>query len=252
MTTLLSLPDDLLMKVFLRVANPNHNRPNERSDLSALPLTCRYFRDMFRGAVFFADFLANAFGSCGKAVCVAACYGKTEVVRNLCGRRLDNVNAVYALHGASRNGHVEVVRTLLEHGADAGADDNRLPLHVASKNGHVNVVRILLEHGADARGFTAMWLASKYGHVEVVRTLLEHGADNLYSGLLYACEHGHVEVVRLLLEHGADSGAYDNRALRLASQNGHVEVVRTLLEHGADAGADYNSALHVASQNGHV
>ena len=57
------------------------------------------------------------------------------------------------LFGASRNGHLEVARILLENGADAKAHDNkhRAPLHWVSKRGRVEVVRVLLKHGADAR-----------------------------------------------------------------------------------------------------
>ena len=48
---------------------------------------------------------------------------------------------------ASQEGHVDVVRVLLEQGAviDNADDDGYTPLYVASQEGHVDVVRMLLE-----------------------------------------------------------------------------------------------------------
>jgi ankyrin repeat protein len=57
------------------------------------------------------------------------------------------------LHLASRCGHIEVVETLLDHGANIEIQDNRgiRPLHsaVSSKRGDVDIVRLLLDRGAN-------------------------------------------------------------------------------------------------------
>ena len=55
-------------------------------------------------------------------------------------------------------------------------------LILASKNGHMDAVRYLLDKGADIimmgeNGETALIKASCYGHIDVVRCLLDSGAD---------------------------------------------------------------------------
>ncbi|KAJ7059432.1 hypothetical protein C8F01DRAFT_1370371 [Mycena amicta] len=184
-----------------------------------------------------------------------------------------------ALQAASDGGHLDVVRLLLEHGADVNMQGGHYgnALQAASHSGHLDVVRLLLEHGADVNmqgGHygNALQAASHSGHLDVVRLLLEHGADvNAQGGhygnalrrhygnaLQAASAGGHLDVVRLLLEHGADvnaqGGLYGN-ALQAASAGGHLDVVRLLLEHGADVnmqGGHYGNALQAASAGGHL
>jgi len=55
------------------------------------------------------------------------------------------------LHGVANLCRLEFCRMLLEHKAaiNIPRDDGETPLHAASRNGHTEVVRLLLEHGAD-------------------------------------------------------------------------------------------------------
>ena len=52
---------------------------------------------------------------------------------------------------AAQNGHLDVVRHLVEVGADKdkARDDGATPLYIAAENGHLDVVRHLVEVGAD-------------------------------------------------------------------------------------------------------
>ena len=189
----------------------------------------------------------------------AAFYGLLDVVRFLVIKYPQDVNVSgldydgTPLFGASRNGHAEVVRVLLENGADGKARDNknRTPLHWASKRGRVEVVQVLLEHGAHAKAQddsrrTPLHRASQRGHVEVAHVLLDHGADptaqdkKRRTPLHWSSKRGHVGVSRVLLNRGADVKAQDSNsrtALHRALERGHLEVARVLLEYGADTNA---------------
>jgi ankyrin repeat protein len=176
-----------------------------------------------------------------------------------------------ALHLAAFNGHVQVVKSLL----DANRKDVNIPddtgtyaLIWASLNGHKKIVQLLLEQGAnvDAQGGrygNALQAACYAGHYEIVQTLLEQGANVDARGGRYgnalqaACYAGHYEIVQTLLEQGANvdarGGRYGN-ALHAVCSAGHYKIVQILLEQEYHVKAQrehFGIALYAASENGH-
>ena len=92
------------------------------------------------------------------------------------------------------------------------------PLYTAAEQGHVEVVRALLEDGAitdvatEPRGFTPLYAAAANGYVAVVNTLVQGGADvnqeesrHGATPLYIAAQNGHVQVVEILLRAGGDT-----------------------------------------------
>jgi len=213
----------------------------------------------------------------GTSLHYAAICGFHTMVKHLVTEHPQDVNACAfhkmstPLHWASYSGHVNVVRYLLEHGANVTAqcEDGSMPLHWASKKGRVTVIRVLLQHKADANAqdknkSTPLHRASRRGHVDSVWIFLEHGVDataqdkNGWTPLHCAAFEGHAEVTHVLLRHGVDTSMRDRDGrtpLHHASSEGNLEVTRVFLEHCVYALAQDNNGrtpLHRASFRGHV
>lgn len=64
-----------------------------------------------------------------------------------------------ALHDAALKGHIDIVRLLLDNGAEidirSGVTDLDTPLIDAASHGHVDIVKLLLDRGADPRIYNA-------------------------------------------------------------------------------------------------
>ena len=152
-----------------------------------------------------------------------------------------------SLHYAASWGLYPIVEFLIiEHSQDVcsrDSIDNATPLHLASRNGHLKAACKLIEHGADATaqnndGETPLHLALQRRKADVARMLIERGADltarnNDWETPLYlALREGQVDVARLLIERGVDLTARDDGGwtpLRLALEKGQIFITRMLM-----------------------
>jgi uncharacterized protein len=148
----------------------------------------------------------------------AAAAGRIAVVREILDQAPDRVNARAAdgfqpLGLACFFGHTALAEFLLERGAEVSAPSSNLlnvqPIHSAAAGQHLEIVRLLLDHGADpnarqADGYTPLHSAAQNGQAAMVRLLLEHKADRYAENsegitpVDLARQAGHEEAVALL------------------------------------------------------
>ena len=166
-------------------------------------------------------------------------------------------------------GHREVVQVLRHAGARTefmrGKGLGTQPLHEAARTGKVEVVKLLIDLGAnvnnaDSSGATPLLNAVEARRgVEVVKLLLAAGAQvnfkngNPLEGVITACkqddqteergepskEPGLLKIAKVLidagarLDHVAGEGESRKTAIGLASEYGQADVVKFLLKAGA-------------------
>jgi ankyrin repeat protein len=172
-------------------------------------------------------------------------------------RRMDDLVLVAAI----KAGDVAAVKRHLAAGVRVeervpvvgGFDDDYTPCGLAAREGQTEIVRLLLDAGADPRrvsglmGGTPLHEACYFGHADVVQLLTERtgkdgvpaveidaqGAYNGLTALHDAVWHGHAEAARALVEAGArlDLTTHAGWTPReLASLYGYDELARYLAD----------------------
>ncbi|XP_032518946.2 uncharacterized protein LOC116771254 [Danaus plexippus] len=160
-------------------------------------------------------------------------------------------NGCSALQRAAADGHVEVVRVLLQHGADPLQRDivhGNTAIHEAAWKGYSRTVGLLSRSVGsvvcrNAAGFTPLHLAAQNGHNQSARELLLAGANpdiqNNYgdTSLHTAARYGHAGVTRILISaqcQVSEQNKNGDTALHIAAAMGRRKLTRILLEAGCD------------------
>ena len=152
------------------------------------------------------------------------------------------------------NGNMEAVKYLVEN-CDANID---LAFVQCAQGGHLDIVRYLVERGADYRIYndSAFCMSAQDGHLEVVKYLHELGAEIHAQGeyaLAFSALCGRMDVVKYLIEHGADIHYNDDEPFRDAVEGGHMDMIRYMIEEaGANIYAGGKFALAHAVETGKI
>jgi hypothetical protein len=144
-------------------------------------------------------------------------------------------SATGALLRAARIGDVGAAAKALDEGADIDgrSPKNAYPLGEAVSAGHTQLVRFLLDRGANPDGWTRQPGAS---------AAAGNGTELIQAAhppLFHAAASGHTEIVDLLLEKGASltnakMHLYEIPVLYLPAKQRNIPMVQKLLQHGAD------------------
>ena len=162
---------------------------------------------------------------------------------------------------AASVGNVQFLKRILEE--NPSIKNKSRALHMGAKNGNLEVVRLLLENGANVNhtakhGQTVLAVAMKYDREPVVKFLLDNGVDpngpapHHYNDLLSwtATLEKDEKYLKLLLDYGADpNGSKDSKALRpimVAANLNRPIILALLLYYGANPDFQMPESKHTA------
>jgi ankyrin repeat protein len=176
---------------------------------------------------------------------------------------------------AAQAGHLEIVRHLLDCGADINYRGylGETALFIAAFEGDIRIVELLLERNAlvylveAGAGSSPLFVAAQEGHLQIVEELIDQGGADVnqyresdeWTPLMIAIDEEHDAVAERLLRHGAN---YNLRSidgmtpLGMAATAGSDSIVQMLLEYGSDVeakiGVHAETALELARQADHA
>ena len=187
--------------------------------------------------------LASAKNDTGVSAILMSAYTGRNEIRDLLIAR----GALMELHDAAAVGDAGRVQELVQSNpslAKSQSPDGFPVVALASVFGHLDIVRYLVQKGADVNaaasngsGYNALTGAVASGHTATVKWLLGNGANANYkyglgyTPLLTAAANGRLEILKLLVEHEADAQAVTNdgkTAVGLATARNHPEILEYL------------------------
>ncbi|KAJ7585589.1 ankyrin repeat-containing domain protein [Mycena floridula] len=144
---------------------------------------------------------------------------------------------------AAPHGSLSLLKQFVKWGADLNAPDmtnmwHPTVLYEASRAGHLEIIKFILEHGVDVNARAGSWgsalaAAAMYGQTAVVEYLLIHRADpNAHDNILNNAVHGGLETVKMLIDKGVNLQVQGETALENATINGKLDIVKLLIAKG--------------------
>mmetsp|Transcript_834 Transcript_834/g.1572 ORF Transcript_834/g.1572 Transcript_834/m.1572 type:complete len:268 (+) Transcript_834:3628-4431(+) len=202
---MLVIPNEILLRIALNI--------DATSDMNALSRTCRTLHGLTHEKSFIQEWSST--------------YGwndPSDVTRN-------------ALFSAAIEGRVLKVQHLIQFGFVKVHQGGAFALRAACQNGHLELVKLLLDCGAlqensKTTGGLLVAIASEHGRLSIVEELCERRGFSVdeyeNAALRFACRGGHFHVVNYLLGKGADPNAQNGQPMRIAVKYRHSQICALL------------------------
>lgn len=176
-----------------------------------------------------------------------------------------------AINSAISYGHIDIVKLLIEYGADLNYFDDTFskPINTAIANNNIELLNLLIEKGADiSKGNNKdenipIIQAIKLKNIEIVEILAPKIELNFVctpswtkvTPVIYAIDLGHINIAKIIIKNNADTNKSANSNLEtpliLAIKNKNIDAVNLLIENGADVNKtrkDGTSPMLIAHQ----
>jgi ankyrin repeat protein len=168
------------------------------------------------------------------------------------GRRSSTGGSIYAIEVVAQNANAAVMRALVDAGVDTTGRVAGNAVMSAANQGSLEIVRMLVEKGADPSTGIGVAVAMRYP--EIVEYLESKGVREEVPPLLIAARRGDLKALETSIAARVDLNAVDGwgrTALYRSALYGQVDVVKRLIKAGADLEVmtpdDFWTPLHVAA-----
>lgn len=243
----------------------------QEDKLNKLKATLRKFNKEQRRRIVAHKIIGNAplFTACLKGLVHIVNYLLDECYADIEQRGIYEVEQDHSRHVvtplwcAAVANHIEVVKTLVQHGAEINSpsDTQSTPVRSACYMTNISIVKFLVDHGADlhkpnVNGGTC--LINSVQDPFLCEYLIKKGAnvnarDNSGNlALHYAIREDQLETVKLLLRYDSDYKAknvFGDDALQTAALRGYTSIVRYILDNTEQTPTDAIHSLELLGAN---